>query len=99
MAMQPSEREQWVKVADALGFVIEDDRRFTHKNEINRYYAVDYPHDAAMLHGLACIKCNGRAWWAAGGSVWYWDINGDTGEAKSQPAALLAMLEAHGGEG
>lgn len=85
--MTDHERDEWIKVADKLGVT-----------KSGSPLGVGLIRVKAMLHGLACLAANGRCWWAAGGAVWYWDINGDMGEAKSHPAALLAMLEAHGGE-
>jgi hypothetical protein len=104
--MNDHERDEWIAVAKSLGLyhsgfgVSVDLTACPHGATItNGKLAYDTKECQAMLHGLVCLTANGRAWWAAGGSVWYWDINGDMGEAKSQPAALLAMLEAHGGEG
>lgn len=85
--MQPSEREQWVKVAEALGV--------KQKTPL----AVGLIRVRAMFHGLACMEANGSVRMSESISgKWLWSFGGESPKlayADSHPAALLAMLTAH----
>lgn len=101
--MTEQERSDWIRLAEVLGYRPARSMEFI-ESSLTGIHMLLCGDDAtgehtretiAMLHGLACLKVNGRCWWAAGGSVWYWDINGESGEAKSHASALLSMLTAH----
>ena len=110
--MTDREREQWVKVAEALGLRAEEDHLnlSIHSNETNAVYLLHgcdatkhhVAETVAMLHGLACLECNGGVWKEEG--QWFGQLccpeTGDTLWCSADgygtlPKILLAMLEAH----
>jgi hypothetical protein len=93
-----SEREQWIELAEMLGI--------KQKTPL----AVGMIRVRAMLHGLACLECNGSVFHHTAVSLeettgWVWEshdlfqqhgYDGEwQGEADTHPNTLLAMLTAH----
>jgi hypothetical protein len=88
-----SEREQWIELAEMLGIL-----GIKQKTPL----AVGMIRVRAMLHGLACMECNGGAWKEEG--QWFGHYccpeTGDTLWCNDEgcgtlPKILIAMLTAH----
>lgn len=87
-----TEQQQWIAVAEALGRGYYNEVGMRERSGYSPGDAIADTH--AILHGLACRRCNGAVWKESTG--WAWWFVGETGMADTEPLALLAMLKAKG---